>query len=82
MKKNGKKAWFITIEGPEGAGKSTCSETLVNFFEANSLPVICTREPGGTPMAEKLRSTVKNRPEDGETVHPETELLLDRKSVV
>ena len=76
MKKNGKKAWFITIEGPEGAGKSTCSETLVNFFEANSLPVICTREPGGTPMAEKLRSTVKNRPEDGETVHPETELLL------
>ena len=76
MKKNGKKAWFITIEGPEGAGKSTCTETLVSFFEANGLPVLCTREPGGTPMAEKLRATVKNRPDDGETVHPETELLL------
>ena len=76
MEKNGKKAWFITIEGPEGAGKSTCSETLVRFFEANRLPVICTREPGGTPMAEKLRAAVKNKPDDGEVIHPETELLL------
>ena len=76
MEKNEKKAWFITIEGPEGAGKSTCSETLVRFFDAKNLPVLCTREPGGTPMAEKLRETVKNRPDDGETVHPETELLL------
>ena len=76
MEKNGKKAWFITIEGPEGAGKSTCAETLLRFFNENDLPVICTREPGGTPMAEKLRETVKNKPDDGECVHPETELLL------
>ena len=76
MEKNGKKAWFITIEGPEGAGKSTCSETLVRFFEANRPPVLCTRQPGGTPMAEKLRAAVKNKPDDGEMIHPETELLL------
>ena len=76
MKKNGKKAWFITIEGPEGAGKSTCTELLVRFFGSKGLPVLCTREPGGTPLAEKLRTAVKNKPDDGETVHPETELLL------
>ena len=76
MEKNGKKAWFITIEGPEGAGKSTCAETLLRFFNENDLPVICTREPGSTPMAEKLRETVKNKPDDGECVHSETELLL------
>lgn len=74
---NGKKrGWFITIEGPEGAGKSSCTEVLMNFFNTRNLPVLSTREPGGTPLAEKLRETVKNKPDDGEVIHPETELLL------
>lgn len=76
MKNDGKKVLFITIEGPEGAGKSTCTDVLLRFFESRNLPVLCTREPGGTPFAEKLRNTVKNRPDDGENIHPETELLL------
>ena len=71
-----KKGWFITIEGPEGAGKSSCAEVLVKFFTSRQLPVICTREPGGTPLAEKLREVVKNKPDANETIHPETELLL------
>ena len=75
-KKEEKNSWFITIEGPEGAGKSSCAEVLVKFFESRNLPVICTREPGGTPLAEKLREVVKNKPDAGECIHPETELLL------
>ncbi len=71
-----KKGWFITIEGPEGAGKSSCAGVLVKFFESRQMPVICTREPGGTPLAEKLREVVKNKPDANETIHPETELLL------
>lgn len=75
-KKDRKNSWFITIEGPEGAGKSSCAGVLVKFFESRGLPVICTREPGGTPLAEKLRETVKNKPDHDEIIHPETELLL------
>ena len=71
-----KKGYFITIEGPEGAGKSSCAAVLVKFFESHGMPVICTREPGGTPLAEKLREVVKNKPDADETIHPETELLL------
>ena len=71
-----KKGYFITIEGPEGAGKSSCARILSSHLEALGYQVICTREPGGTPFAEKLREAVKAKPDDGEFVHPETELLL------
>lgn len=71
-----KKAFFITIEGPEGAGKSSCADLLKNHLELCGYPVICTREPGGTPLAEKLREVVKSKPDQNETIHPETELLL------
>ena len=76
MSKTEKKAWFITVEGPEGAGKTTCVEVLLRHFEKLGLPVITTREPGGTPLAEKLREVVKQRPDAGENIHCETELLL------
>ncbi|MBR7107090.1 MAG: dTMP kinase [Lentisphaeria bacterium] len=76
MAKEKKKAFFITIEGPEGAGKSSCAAILTRHLEAHGYPVICTREPGGTPLAEKLREVVKSKPDQNETIHPETELLL------
>ncbi|MGO4570808.1 dTMP kinase [Microvirga sp. 2TAF3] len=49
---------FITFEGGEGAGKSTQIARLRRRFEASSQPVIATREPGGSPEAEKIRSFI------------------------
>ena len=72
MSSNGK---FIVIEGLEGAGKSTAIATVKQYLESRGHQVVCTREPGGTPLAEQLRSLVKQaNPE--EQIAPETELLL------
>lgn len=51
---------FITFEGIDGAGKSTHIEALARAFEATGRRVVLTREPGGTPLAEKLRALVLN----------------------
>ena len=47
---------FIAIEGGEGAGKSTHSKRLAEYLHTLGHEVIVTREPGGTPTAEKIRS--------------------------
>ena len=49
---------FISLEGIEGAGKSTLADSLLNYFKAQSKDVILTREPGGTPLAEEIRHTI------------------------
>jgi dTMP kinase len=69
------KAAFIVVEGLEGAGKSTVINALSNFLTNLGHKVVCTREPGGTPMAEAIRDCVKQQWES-ETVTQETELLL------
>jgi dTMP kinase len=51
---------FISFEGIDGAGKSTHIQALVQAFEAQGRSVTLTREPGGTPLAEKLRALVLN----------------------
>ena len=48
---------FITLEGGDGAGKSTQIRNIERFFEEKGLVVTHTREPGGPPIAEKLRET-------------------------
>lgn len=66
-----KKGLFISIEGTEGSGKSTLIRTLKNILEKSGNQVIVTREPGGTPLAEKIRNLIlKNK------MNPWTELLL------
>ena len=65
---------FITIEGIEGAGKSTVANALVAALLARGQPAVLTREPGGTPLAEQLRTLVLRR--DAERVSPEVETLL------
>lgn len=62
---------FISFEGIDGAGKSTHIEGLASAFKAQSRDVTLTREPGGTPLAEKLRALVLN-----DTMDPLTEALL------
>jgi len=49
------KAMFLTVEGVEGVGKSTHIETIKNFLDARDIACILTREPGGTPVAERIR---------------------------
>ncbi|GAB2924507.1 dTMP kinase [Rheinheimera gaetbuli] len=66
---------FIVVEGLEGAGKSTAIAHIKSWLSARNIVPVCTREPGGTPLAEKLRDLVK-QVRDNEQVAPETELLL------
>ncbi|MBU2976720.1 dTMP kinase [Alteromonas sp. C1M14] len=67
-------AKFIVIEGLEGAGKSSVINVVEGFITALGQPCICTREPGGTPMAEAIRECVKG--DWQETISQETELML------
>jgi dTMP kinase len=65
---------FITVEGGEGAGKSTCLEFIRGRLEAGGRRVVVTREPGGTELAEEVRALLLGHREDGMT--PDAELLL------
>ncbi|OOF37865.1 MULTISPECIES: dTMP kinase [Rodentibacter] len=66
---------FIVIEGLEGAGKSTAHKAVVNVLnELGIHDVVFTREPGGTPLAEKLRQLIKHEKE--EPVTDKAELLM------
>jgi dTMP kinase len=58
---------FISFEGIDGAGKSTHIDGLAQAFRAQGRAVTLTREPGGTPLAEKLRVMVLNDPMDAMT---------------
>ncbi len=58
---------FISFEGIDGAGKSTHIETLAQAFRAQGRTVLLTREPGGTPLAEVLRTLVLNEAMDAMT---------------
>jgi len=62
---------FISFEGIDGAGKSTHIEALAGALRAQGRAVLCTREPGGTPLAEQLRELVLHEP-----MQPLTEALL------
>ncbi|MDV6251706.1 dTMP kinase [Vibrio sp. EA2] len=70
------KANFIVIEGLEGAGKSTAIQTVLETLKSAGIhDIVNTREPGGTPLAEKMRALVKEEHE-GEELKDMTELLL------
>lgn len=57
---------FITLEGGEGTGKSTLIAGLVKTLRDRGVTVVVTREPGGTPLAEKIRELALNPPEGHE----------------
>ena len=65
---------FITIEGIEGVGKTTNVQFVAQYLKNKGIPLVVTREPGGTPLAELLRDTLLS-PRD-EQVSEITELLV------
>ena len=68
-----KRGLFITVEGIEGVGKSTNIGVLVKLIEAAGHDVLTTREPGGTPVAERIRKLLKDH---GDEPFPEIAELL------
>lgn len=62
---------FLTFEGIDGAGKSTHIDFVASLLRGRGLSVVVTREPGGTPLGEKLRELLLHEP-----MHLETEALL------
>ena len=69
-----KRGLFITLEGPDGSGKTTQMERIRAFLKQRGEKAIITREPGGTPIGEKLREIILSR-ESGE-MDPLTEAML------
>ncbi len=66
---------FIVIEGLEGAGKTTAKEAIIEVLKRLDIhDILLTREPGGTPLAEKLRDLIKSETE--EMITPKAELLM------
>lgn len=65
---------FIVIEGLEGAGKSTALQFVMDYLKEKGIQVKNTREPGGTPLAEKLRTLIKE--EQTEHITDKAELLM------
>ena len=68
------KGIFITIEGPEGAGKTTIIEMLLEKLESEGYPIMKTREPGGIEIAEQIRSVILNK--NNTAMDGRTEALL------
>lgn len=69
-----KRGRFISIEGGDGAGKSTQLEVIAHTLQQNNIEVVMTREPGGTPIGERLRELLLKQ--DAHSIDDETELLM------
>ncbi|HEV2528092.1 MAG TPA: dTMP kinase [Thermomicrobiales bacterium] len=71
------RGWFIVLEGPEGAGKTTQARLLADSLRTDGHDVVLTREPGGTHLAERIRSLVLDHGGTGDgPMTPEAEALL------
>ena len=70
------RAVFLTLEGPEGAGKTTQAEALRADFEDSGLPVVLLREPGGTALGEAIRTLLLERGRGGSRISPRADALL------
>ena len=68
------KGIFITLEGPDGSGKSTIIKFLSDYLETSGVEYIVTREPGGTDIGEDIRKIILD--EKNKKMSPVTEALL------
>lgn len=65
---------FITLEGPDGSGKTSQINPLAEFLRQQGYAVFTTREPGGTPIGDQIRTVLMNL--ENTAMHPRTETLL------
>lgn len=65
---------FITLEGPEGGGKSTQAQRLADHLRSQKLDVLFTREPGGTEIGDQIRQVIMSL--ENKSMSPEAEFLL------
>lgn len=70
------RGWLITVEGPDGAGKTTQAQRLAEHLRSRGVDVILTREPGGTWLGERLRSLLLSRTESTAPSDPLADALL------
>lgn len=70
------RGWFITIEGPEGAGKTTQADRLEAYLRDSGIPTIRTREPGGTALGERIRELLLDPVAHQRPVDPLADALL------
>jgi len=67
---------FITLEGPEGSGKSTAARHLAEWLRERGVPVVLTHEPGGTPLGEEIRRIVLHMRGMSDDLDPRADALL------
>jgi dTMP kinase len=70
----GVKGFFITLEGPEGSGKSTHAPRLAEYLRSKGRDVLLTREPGGTAIGDQIRAILNDHANTA--MHPRAEILL------
>jgi dTMP kinase len=68
--------WFITVEGPDGAGKTLVTTRLRAALEDRGLSTLATREPGGTAVGEQVRRIVLDHASDDRPIDPRADALL------
>lgn len=72
---------FITLEGIEGAGKSTVAQLVSEWLAGRGITACVTREPGGTPLAERVRKIVLDRGDEAVSPRAETLLMFAARSI-
>ena len=70
------RGWFITIEGPEGAGKTTQAARLEAYLRDGGIPTVRTREPGGTALGERIRDLLLDADSHDWLIDPIADALL------
>jgi dTMP kinase len=69
-------ARFITLEGPEGSGKTTAARHLATWLRSRGVPTVLTQEPGGTPLGEEIRRIVLHMRGMSDDLDPRADALL------
>lgn len=72
------KGFFVTLEGPDGCGKTCQIPALAEYLRSKGWNVLTTREPGGTEISEQIRQVIMSMSNKG--MHPRTEILLFQSS--
>jgi len=81
MAKSPTRGRFITLEGIEGAGKSTVAQLVSEWLASRGISARVTREPGGTPLAERVRKIVLDRGDEAVSPRAETLLMFAARSI-